>query len=186
MSKKLSRNKKSGRVPRKSVWKDVSSRNKPAKELPKEEPAQKPIVEETANPADLFGDTPMNQLHKMLFFDNPLGRSYIEKLMGSLTAYSRISKPETLTIDELTSIAGFLKVNPVWLFCRLLADYSNLLAKEAQSPDAATMRYKRAYLLRRTSEHFRESQGLHLDAQTALSVIDELFPSSRGVQGMDY
>ena len=189
--KKLAPRGKSGRIPRSKIWQKGKM---PTKISPKEKEEAKqaelktkePEVEEeplnelfSGNPELLFGDKPINQLHKMLFFDNKLGRPYVEKMMGSFAAYNKIAKPETLTIDELANIAGFLGKNPVWLFCRLLSDYTNLLAQIAESTEKSATRFKRAYSLQSLSQHFRQSEGLHHDAQTALSLLSELLPTSR-------
>lgn len=181
----------SGRIPRSKIWQKGKM---PTKISPKEKQAEKeaeskaeePIQEEplndmfSGNPHLLFGDKPINQLHKMLFFDNKLGKPYVEKMMGgNYAAYNKIAKPETLTIDEVANISGFLGKNPVWLFCVLLSDYTNLLAQLAETPEKTATRFKRAYSLQSLSQHFRRSEGLHHDAQTALSLISELLPSTR-------
>lgn len=181
------RKKSTGRVPRSSVWK---SGKRPADTTPKEKKAEE-IVEETTeeieieeqlsgNPASLFGDKPINQLHKMLFFDNKLGKEYADKMFGnSFSSYNKIARPETITIEELTHLAGFLGKNPVWLFCRILSDYTNILAQSTESPDRAASRFKRAYMLLNMSNHFRQSEGLHQDSQKALSLLSELLPTYR-------
>lgn len=176
MKKKLPINKKTGRIPRNKIYQKGKMPSRKKEEVVEEQVEQ---MADSANPNELFGDKPINQLHKLLFFDNPLGRAYVEKTMGSYAAYNKIAKPETLTIEDLANISGLLGKNPVWLFCRLLADYTNFLAKAAQTPNQASTRYKRAYSFLSLSQSFLKSEGLLNDAQNSLYALAALLPPDR-------
>lgn len=159
-----------------------------AKLLKEQEDANKP-VEKTAEEKAfdikvlsmknlLDSDKPINELHKLLFFDDPLGRSYIEKMMNTpYEAYHKVLRPETLAIEELISIAGFLQVNALWLFCRIYGEYNQVMAKKATSKELAANRFKRAFFFQELSRSFRETRGHHLDERNGTDVISKLLPS---------